>query len=92
MKINLHIERVVLDGLPVTSHERGLLGSALETELIRLLGIGGRSSELISGGAVPHVPASPIQLTTDTMPTQLGRQIAGAVYGGIIGEVAKPEG
>jgi len=83
MKINLHIERVVLDGLPIASHERGLVLSALETELTRLLTAGGLSSELMSGGAVPYLPANSIELTSGAIPAQLGQQIAGAVHSGI---------
>jgi hypothetical protein len=86
MKINLHIERVVLDGLPVASHQRGLVLSALETELTRLLGAAGLSSELMSGGAVPYLPTSSIELTSGVGPAQIGRQIAGAVHRGIGGE------
>ena len=83
MKINLHIERVVLDGLPVASHQRGLVRSALEAELTRLLGAGGLSPQLMSGGAVPYLPASSIELTRGERPAQLGQQIAGAVHSGI---------
>lgn len=83
MKINLHIKRLVLDGLPVESHQGALIQSAIETELARLLAEGGLASELMSGGALSRMPASSIQLTSEATPAPLGQQIAGAVYGGI---------
>ena len=37
MRINVHIERLILDGLPVTSLQGPEVGAAVETELARLL-------------------------------------------------------
>ena len=88
MKINLHIERLVLDGLPVGAGQSGLIQSAIETELARLLTEGGLSSELMAGGAMPRLTASPIQLTNDATPARLGQQIARAVHSGIGGQAA----
>ena len=81
MKIRLHIERLVLDGL-ATSEPR-LLRQALEQELRSRLLEGGLSPELRSGGAVPKVNGGAIALSESNRPTKLGKQIAGAVYGGI---------
>jgi hypothetical protein len=86
MKINLHIERLILDGLPVRAAQGALIQSAIETELAQLLTEGGLSSELTAGGAIPRLPASSIQLTTDAAPARLGQQVAGVVYRGIGGE------
>jgi hypothetical protein len=82
MNINVSIERLVLDGLPVSSAQASLLGAAVETELARLLATGGLKMGLQFGGAWPSVPVSVIQLTA-SKPAQLGQQIAHAVYGGI---------
>jgi hypothetical protein len=82
MNINFHIERLVLDGLPVSSAQGSLLGAAVETELARLLGTGGLEASLQLGGAWPNLPVSVVQLTA-SKPAQLGQQIAKAVYGGI---------
>ena len=76
MKINLHIERVVLDGLSVAPQQAALVESALRDELAQWLSRGELSSELMAGGALSSVPASPIQLAKDTAPLQLGEQIA----------------
>lgn len=83
MNINLHIERLVLDGLPVEHHQGPLVKAAVEAELSRLLTADGLANSLMSGGAMPSAPAPGIQLTSNRNPTQLGQQIARAVYGGI---------
>ena len=83
MNINLHIERLILDGLPFEARHRAMLQTEIETELARLLTQNNIAANWQSGGAVPDVRADAIQLTTHDNPAQLGRQIAGSVYGGI---------
>jgi hypothetical protein len=83
MNINLHIERLVLDGLPVEHHHGPLVKAAVEAELSRLLSAAGLANSLASGGAVPAVAAPQIQLPSNNNPIQLGEQIGRAVYGGI---------
>ena len=83
MNINVHIERLVLDGLPVTSSQGSLVQAAVEAELARLLTAEGLSAEFLAGGAMPSLRAGGIHLTKDSNPTQLGQQIAQAVHGGL---------
>ncbi len=83
MNVNLHIERLVLDGVPLAPGGRPLLQAAVEAELTRLLASGGLSDALQSGGALYNVRTAGIQLANDQSPAGLGEQIAGAVYGGI---------
>ncbi len=83
MNINLHIERLVLDGISPSLGERPLLQAAVEAELTRLLTSGGLSDALQSDGALYNVKTAGIQLASDGSPAQLGEQIAGAVYGGL---------
>lgn len=85
MKIDLHIERLILEGLPITSGQRSQVQAAVETELTRLLTANGVSTNLLSGGVWPRIPVGSIQLTNDNTPANLGRQIAQAVYKGIGG-------
>jgi len=82
MNIRLHIDRLVLEGLPVTRSQGPLVQAAVEAELSRLLSEGGLARELASGGAVPSLTADNIKLAKGG-PAQVGRQIARAVYGGI---------
>lgn len=83
MNINLHIERLVLDGIPLESGQGPWLQAAVEAELARLLANDGLNDALQSGGAFYNVRTAGIQPASDGGPTQLGEQIAWAVYGGI---------
>ena len=44
MRIELHIERLVVEGLGLTSTDRGALGAAVEAELAAALAGAGHSS------------------------------------------------
>ena len=83
MKIYLHIERLVLEGVP--ADQPRLLRQALEQELTGRLTEGGLAPELRRGGAVPHVRGGSIDLSQKSHSANLGTQIAGAVYRGIGG-------
>jgi len=83
MNINLYIERLVLDGLPITRSQGALVQAAVEAELAQLLSDGGLASTLQSGGASPSMRADAIQLAGESHPAQIGHQIARAVYGGL---------
>ncbi len=83
MNINLHIERLILDGLPFETRDRTLLQAAIETEVARLLTQNGIAPNLQNGGAMPSVRADAIQITNQNSPDQLGRQIGGSIYGSI---------
>jgi hypothetical protein len=85
MAINLHIERLVLDGLPITRHQGGQIQAAIETELARLLSTPGFASQLNSGYAVPAMKANPINLSPQSDVEQMGSQIAQSVYHSING-------
>lgn len=80
--IKVHIERLVLEGLPVGRSQGPLVQAAVQAELSRLLTEGGLGPELAAGGAVPSVPAESIRLG-GSGPGEMGRQIARSVYGGI---------
>jgi len=83
VKINVQIERMILDGINVGRHERPLLRAAVERELARLLTADGLNQELAAGVAAPSVNVAPMQMPGDTNPARLGQRIAQAVYGGI---------
>jgi hypothetical protein len=83
MNINVHIERLILDGLTLPPGQRPILQAAVAAELTRLLTESGLSPAIQSGGAVSSLPAGNFQLTADNQPNQLGTQVAQAVYGGI---------
>jgi hypothetical protein len=83
MNINLHIERLVLDGLDIAPEQRPLLHAAVADELSRLLTETGLSPSLTQGIAVPRLSVQDIQMKSANNPMQLGQQIAQSVYGGI---------
>lgn len=83
MNINLHIERLILDGLPLEDGNAPLLKVAVEAELTRLLTAEGLPDGLMAGGALPRVSAGSIQPAGNVSAGSLGQQIARAVYEGI---------
>jgi hypothetical protein len=83
MRINIQIERLVLDRLPVEHHQGSLLKAAVEAELSRLLVANGLADHLMAGGAVDSVRAPAIQIGSDTNPVKLGQQIGRALNGGL---------
>lgn len=85
MNTNVHIERLVLDGIDLPYPQRQRLQAAVEAELVRLLAAGGVAPGLRAGGAVPSLPGGTVQLAEAGDPTHLGTQIARAVHGGIGG-------
>lgn len=85
MKVRLHIERLVLDGIDVPPGARRTLRQSLERELARRIAAGGLSSELASGIAVPSVSAPAIDTAPAKDARKLGAAIARSVYTGIGG-------
>ena len=83
MKINLHIDRLVLDGANLNPGQQHLVQASLEAELSRLLTDRGLAPGFTQNLAVSRVTASSIQLSGDSNPAQLGQKIAQSVYGGI---------
>jgi hypothetical protein len=82
MSIKLHIDRLILEGLPVSSAQGPRVRAAVEAELVRLLATGGLSPDL-RAVAIPHVRAGNLQFSAESRPAQLGKEIARSVYGGI---------
>jgi hypothetical protein len=83
MSITIHIEQLILDGVPVARRHRPQLQAAIEEELARLLATDGLAVHLQSGGVLSRVTGGEFQLQVKGDPVQLGRQIAQAVYRGI---------
>jgi len=83
VSIQLHIERLVLEGLPMSQHQSALVHAAVEQELGRLLRAKELSSQIPSGGAVPALQGGTIHGVNSAIPMRLGAQIAGAVHSAI---------
>jgi hypothetical protein len=78
MNIHLHIERMVLDGLPVSGGEAANVQAAVEAELARLL-----AGELVaphSSSAVGTVAGGEIRIPPRMTARQLGGEIGRSVF------------
>jgi hypothetical protein len=83
MNVRLHIERLILDGLPLSEAGAPHVQAAIETELARLIAAGGVSADVTAERVVPSVRGGDVRMTAGGGASDLGRQIAGALYGGI---------
>jgi len=86
MNVVLHIERLLLDGLPLTAAQGAQVRAAVERELARMLAGGGVADALRGGGAVPQVPAPHIALAPAERPDAIGRHVARALHASIGGQ------
>ena len=85
MRVVLEIERLVLEGLPLTPAEAGRLRTAAEGELSRLFGAGPVPARLLRGGAVPSLVAPALDLAPRSKPEAVGIGIARAVHSALVG-------
>jgi hypothetical protein len=82
VKIDVAIERLVVEGIPVTAADRARLTESVELELGELLGARGVGPELLGAGSVPRLDGGTVDVARSD-PGQLGRGIAGAVHRGL---------
>src|SRR6266852_529340 len=80
MNITVHIERLVLEGLPVGSHDAPAVQAAVEAELSRLLSQGGIASSLRRGADLHYLRADSLSLRHCARPVTIGAQIASALH------------
>jgi hypothetical protein len=83
MNINLHIERLVLEGLSIEPNQRSMLQEALQAELVRLLSVEGAGLGLQSDKTVRSAQPQSMDYLAGSNADQVGGQIANAVYRGI---------
>jgi hypothetical protein len=82
MKINVHIERLILDGLPIERRDGAAVQAAVEAQLTELFTSGELAPALLSNSAIHGLQAS-IELKETVNPGGLGQQIAQAVHGSL---------
>ena len=85
MRVILDIERLVLEGLPLTPAESARLRITAEGELSRLLRVGPLPARLLGGGAVPNLSAPALKLASPGTPDAVGTGIARAVHDALMG-------
>jgi hypothetical protein len=83
MRINVHIERLILEDLPVATSQAPGFQVAVEDELARLVAANGLSHEFRHGATVFQMYAGPVQIERETRPVKFGQSIARALYGAI---------
>lgn len=81
--ITIHIERLILDGLPIRPYQRRALQAAFEAELTQLIMNGELTFDLQTGGIRKQLPAGVLALNADEPVETLGKKLAQAVYRGI---------
>lgn len=82
MDIDVHIDRLVLDGMGLDARTAALVAAAVEAELASRLAAGSFDTAM-GPAAVPVLRPAPVQVPGGASPQALGRGIAGAVLGGL---------
>lgn len=80
MTVHVHIERLVLDGLPLGPGDGPAVQTAVEAELTRLLAERGLAPALERGGALDSVRGADLQLPPAAPANAVGTQIGGAIH------------
>ncbi len=83
MKINLHVERLVLEGFALTPRQQRLLRETAAAELARLLQEGGLPLPPGGGLDIARLQAPPIHPGAPLDAAALGREIARSLVGGL---------
>ena len=83
MTIRVHIERLVLEGLPIEPRQGLAVKAALERDLARRLTEGAGAASLGGSRALAALDAGSIDMPATPDPGALGAGIAGAVHGGL---------
>jgi hypothetical protein len=83
MTIHVHIDRLILDGLPTHRAQRAAVGAALQAELRRLLITDGLGPGLLAGGVLEHLRGDDLRHDTAASAASLGSHIAEAVHRGM---------
>jgi hypothetical protein len=83
VKIHVHIDRIVLDGLAESWKDAGTVRLAIQRELATLLAAPGASAASWKGANLARVQAAPVQLASSPAPRTVGRSLAHAIGGAI---------
>ena len=81
MKIDLHIEELVLAGFSPSDRHR--IGTAVERELARVISERGLPPGLAQGGEIARLDGGSFETRPGETAERVGGRVAGAVYGGM---------
>jgi len=73
MKINILIEQLILDGLPIEQRDGATVQKAAESELAQLFEQNGSGSALQSSVSLPSTPSGSTQIASDSDPKSSGQ-------------------
>ncbi len=79
--IDLHIDRLVLEGLGALN--RAAVSAAVQAELARLFAEEGAGAGLHRSGRTPRLDGGSFQVASGAGAEAVGRQVANAIYGGM---------
>jgi hypothetical protein len=80
MNIRIHVERLILNGLPVEARESALVQAAVEAELTRLLFERGIPGALQTGVNNDRIFAPTLRLNSSPYAKEIGTQIGAGIY------------
>jgi hypothetical protein len=83
MKVNLHIERLVLEGFALSGRDAAVVEEAMRTELVRLFEGDRTLTHSMTSVAMPSARAAPLPASGAERPPQLGAAIAQSVHGAL---------
>ena len=83
MNLNLHIERLVIDGIGIDPRQVDNLKSAVQSVLARRLQIHGLGSAMQPHRKQQPVNGGSISISNNPEPERLGQQIGDAVFRGL---------
>jgi hypothetical protein len=86
MNLNLHIERLIVEGLPLEWRERRTLQAAIERQLAHLLATHGIPRGLRTPGSAAALVAPAMRLGAETGAQPTGALIGASIYAGLSGE------
>lgn len=83
MKIVLHIERLVLEGMALDAPAADAVRASLVGELTRMLRTGSVPSAFIRGRALARVQAPEVAIAPAEGPSLIGRNVARSIHAGL---------
>ena len=91
-RIRRSIDRLVLDGLPVSERQTAQVRTAFEREVSRLLTRDGLPSAWERGGAVARQDGGLFAIPRGASPAQMGRQMARSLVSSFSNNPVRPDG
>ncbi|MEA3196018.1 MAG: hypothetical protein QOF32_70 [Gammaproteobacteria bacterium] len=81
MNVNLHIERLVLEGFALSGRDAAVVEEALRAELVRLFAGDRTLAHSMTSVAMPSAQGALLHVSGAERPPQLGAAIAQSVHG-----------